>query len=156
MKLRTPDLQGAIARAWRFKGESDVPDHQACLSQYVVNGPFHPFWSWWMIGLISLCDIPGVPPAHKQYPDAEYELLILALNPECCPPDPDAVGALTFLTPPDLVYHFDIRNEEAAKEIIEGAVKAIIEGRISPDQDYRQIWKRILKTTVDHYKAGLH
>jgi hypothetical protein len=108
------------------------------------------------VALISLHEVPGIPPAQKSYPDAEYELMIASLNPECCPPDPDMPGQLMVLTPIDLVYQFDVRDQEAAEEIADLAVKAIVQGKLSPDQDYRPVWQQVLKTTVDHYKQGIH
>ncbi len=100
--------------------------------------------------------MPEAPPAFKQYPEAEYELMIVSLNPDSDPPDPDLPESLDFLTPIDLQFHFDGVSDEQALEITEMAIHAIVEGKMSPDQDFRNVWKETLTNTLAHYKQGLH
>jgi hypothetical protein len=102
---REPDFSG-VGRAWEMRmGPQARPDQAATIVGYVVTGPFHPMWSWWMVAVIHLRKIPGTHPAHKHYPEAEYELMIVSLDPET-PPD----LAETFpqeirqLLPPDADY----------------------------------------------------
>src|SRR6266576_2963254 len=91
--MRKPDLQSISVKAWQINiNEKLQKAHtkefgypSTGIDTWLVNGAFHPFWSWWHIGVISLKDFPGMPPAHKKYPEAEYEFSIFALNPD---PDP--------------------------------------------------------------------
>lgn len=162
-----PDL-GGIARAWRIDATEAVRKAHvdewgyadSSISTWIVNGPYHPFWSWWHVGVISLKDVPGAPPANKQYPEAEYEFAIYSLQGT---PNVQALrdgdlanrGFESFLTPADVTFHFDGVTDEQAREICDAAVRAIIAGQ-SCDSDFRQWWLNSLAETVEHYKAGIH
>jgi len=145
-------MVGPAARAWKARiNRADItnPAHEATVLGWLINGPgFHPFWSWWLLTVISLRDIPGVPPAKKQYALAEWELMILSLNPEFPPPDPDTLGGMHHLTPPDLVYQFHGVGEDRVHQLAHVAIDAICKGEMSPDQDYRTAWKMFLDDEV--------
>lgn len=163
---RDPDIDDALGSAWKSTAESDVPDHQANIAAYLVTGkkhattpadwagPFHIFWNWWMVGVIHLREIEGVKPPHKQYPEAEYELMIVSLNPEAGEPDVDgAPGTLSFLSPVDVVEQFHGITDEQAAQVCEAAVKSICMGTMSPDQDFRSAWHRVIQQTVAQYRG---
>lgn len=154
--MRDPDITGKVALAWESRAKPRRPDHNASLSAWLIKGPFHPAWEWWMLGAAHLRDIPGVPPAEKQYPEAEHEIMIVSLDPACYPPDPDVVEGLKFLTPIDLIYQFDGLEDRQVIEILSLCARAIADGLISPDQDFRSQWQKMLWATVEHYRAGLH
>jgi hypothetical protein len=151
--MRAADRKGLVAEAWLSRAVPERPQQEASLVQWVVKGPFHPAWEYWVLAVISLEEIPGAPSAHKKYPEAEYELMIVSLNPECYPPDPDVADGLDFLLPIDLIYQFDGVSDAQAMEIASLAVQAICDGRISPDQDFRSVWEKALDATVRKYKA---
>ena len=158
--MRNPDFEGAGGRAWELPIVPLKPDHQACLGRVLVHAPHsHPWWPWKEIYLIHLRDIPDVKPAVKSYPGAEYELGIFSIDLESCPaPDPDLhVKGYPFLHPPDVIEQFDVKNNDRdAKRIFEASIRAIVEGSISPDQDWRSVWKRMLTSTAEHFKSGAH
>lgn len=83
--------------------------------------------------------------------------MILAFDPET-PPDPDNRGGdgAKILTPLDLVHQFNGVTDEQAERLCEGAVRLIVDGRMSPDQDYRSLWKEIIRNTVEHTVLGGH
>ena len=55
------------------------------------------------------------------------------------------------------VCQFDVKNNDRdAKRIFEASIRAIVEGSISPDQDWRSVWKRMLTSTAEHFKSGAH
>lgn len=154
--MREPDLSGKVAKAWHSQVKPVRPEQEANISSWLINGPFHPAWDWWMVGAVHLRDIPGTPPAHKRYPEATHEIMIASIDPDCCPPDPDEIEKLSFLRPLDLVYQFDGMSDEAVAEVVKLCVVSIAEGIISPDEDFRSTWELILEKTVSHYKEGLH
>lgn len=156
--MRDPDLQGPYGRGWQLKHIETRPDHQASLGTWLVNCPnAHPFWHWWMVGMVSLRDIPGVKPATKRYPEAEYEFMIYSINPEECPnPEPDDPEGYPHLLPVDVVEQFHGVTERDAGRILTSAIQAIMNGVLSPDQDYRQAWKASLAATVQHFSSGHH
>jgi hypothetical protein len=164
--MRQPDKKGA-AQAWLIKkSQAAIDAHvkewgypDTTVRHWFVNGPYHPFWHWWMVAVVSLADIPGIPPANKQYPEAEYEFTIYSLEGEV---DIDAYDAgdiknqrFKVLSPPDVTFHFDGVTDKQAAEICDAAVQHIVAGQ-SCDSDFRYYWKTMLQRTVDHYKAGVH
>lgn len=163
--MRDPDLSGIGGCAWDVLTPTSPtePDHQAALAAWILNVPgVHPWWQWWMLHVIHLRDIPGVPPANKHYPEAEYEFGILSLNPEFeNPPDIEALEAgksegLHFLTPPDVCKHFHGITDQDARRLAALAVRVIVQGKFSPDQDYRSHWNHAIDATVEHFRGGKH
>lgn len=153
--MRDPDLTGKAGRAWKAPLDSDQP--HGTLAGWLINVPkAHPFWSWWAINMIHLRDIEGVPPAKKHYPEAQYEFLIYAINPELCPePDPDK-PPYPHLVPVDVCEQFHGVLDVDAVRICELAVLSIVDGRLSPDQDFRSAWHNTIQTTAEHYRQGKH
>jgi hypothetical protein len=160
--MREPDQQSPYARAWNLdiSKAPEGPTKPAAVSSWLVNMPgAHAFWSYWTLSIISLRDLPGVPPAKKKYSEAEYEFMILAIDPERCPnPDPDViiVKGYPWLTPVDVIEQFHGISEMDCRRLAEGAVRAILSGQISPDQDYRSAWKSLIAGTVQHFVEGRH
>jgi hypothetical protein len=165
--MREPDKVGA-ARAWKLDGaalKAATDGVEADVVTWIVNGPYHPVWAWWQVGVITLDDVPGFPPANKQYPEAEWEFSITSLQagPGCDRKtvdidalergDLDAVPG--FLTPQDAVVHFHAVTREQAATICELAVNAIVAGH-SCDSDFRFWWKNAITKTVEHYVLGVH
>lgn len=156
--MRAPDKAGPTARAWRWSSpEPDAsPQLESEVATWFVSGPFHPFWSWWLVMCVDLIDRPGLPKPHLQFSGAEFEIIILSLSPDW-EPDVDAKpGEVPYLTPPDLTYQFDGVRREAAEEIVGLMVAVIVGGTFSPDSDYRETWKQSLDATLAHYKQGHH
>lgn len=173
---RAPDYSG-IARVWKIAhGEELRAAHlrefgyaDSAVSTYIINGPYHPLWSWWFMGVVSLEDVPGAPRAHHQYAEAEYELMILSINPEIedgvlrAVPDIAAIergdlgerGYLGYLDPADLVFQFHGVTREQAESLGDTVAQRIAAGQ-SCDQDYRRWWTNALTDTVGHMIAGAH
>jgi hypothetical protein len=110
----------------------------------------HPFWSWYHISGIHLRDIPGVKPAHKQFSGASHEIQILSLNPKTNH-DPDRLATgeqqLDYLTPMDLCHQVGGLTDDQFKSLVTEVVLAIVDGKASPDVDYREWWK----SAIDHF-----
>lgn len=165
--MRTADLRGPTASAWKLKKPiGGRKDWEACLESWILNGPgFHPAWAWWQISVVHLRDIPDVPPAVKHYPKAEYEFSITALNPEKGMPDIDLLEAgkdwgepntSKFLLPQDVAKQFHGVGDEQAAKICTAAIRAIVSGFLSPDQDHRSAWNHSIEETVRHMADGRH
>jgi hypothetical protein len=130
-----------------------------------VHGPYHPLWSWWQVSVITLEDVPGFPPANKQYPEAQWEFSVTSLNagPGCDRKtvDIDAIergdrkATPGFLTPQDVVVQFHAVTRDQAAQVCEHAVDAIVAGQ-SCDSDHRQWWQGAVTKTVEHYVLGVH
>lgn len=167
MAIRKPDKEG-VARAWHIPiTEEAIQAHirewgypPAPIDTWYVNGPYNLFWHWWMVSTISLADIPGIPPANKQYPEAEYEFTIYSIDgtpniKALDKGDVDNRGFKSILQPADVTFHFHGVTDEQAKTITEHAVRAICDG-ISCDSGNREWWKTSLARTVEHYVLGVH
>lgn len=151
-------MTGRVGRAWKVSIPPGSPsDWSATVASYLVNVVgAHPFWTWWAVSVVSLRQIEGVAPAHKSYPEAEYEFLIVTINPEH-PPDPDAVGdGYRFLMPPDVVEQFHGLNDEEVAKLCMMSASIIVQGKASPDQDWRSWWKAAIPNTVKHIALGGH
>ncbi len=158
---REPDIKGQFAEAWQCKLEPKNEDQTATLVAYIIKMPdAHPFWDHWFIAMIHLRDIPGARPATKKYPEAEYELIIYALDPRKNPVeiDPDNLpDPMPMLHPVDVVVQFDCSGmDEAARKIVVLAIQCMTRGHASPDQDYRSFWERTIQETARHYREGKH
>jgi len=161
MNTKPPDFHGDSGMAWRLDLPKILrePEHQATLMSYIVQGNnYHPCWDHWIVSLITLEEIPGALPAFKKYPEAMYEVMIVALNPEKPLPDLDHIyeKPADILTPPDVILQFHGVDVNKAKEIVTSLVKQIVAGELSPDQDYRKLWKLRLAEQVDGGMKGAY
>lgn len=157
-----PTIQGSAGKAWnleRAPKPDDPPDWQGALAQWLIYQPgVNAFWSYWRMDLIHLRPIEGVRPAHKHYPEAEYEMIFVALDPDSTPNPAYPDTCARFLDPPDLVYQFHGLNDVQAKHLLELAVRYCCDGGASPDSDWRSRWRdQILPNTIEHIKnPGSH
>jgi len=161
--MKSPDFFGKAGSAWRIKLPDPPirPAHKATLIEYLVAGiGYHPLWNHWYVSLISLEEIPGVPSAKKYYPEATYEIMVVALNPDKPLPDPDRIHEKTshILRPIDGIYQFHGVTDDEAKEMVTDLVKEIVAGQLSPDSDFRETWRlKIAKRTglISNRKRGI-
>lgn len=151
--MKNPDFIG-VAKAWRLDRWKEVdtrPDAQACVAQYLIEGPFHPLWSQWVFCLVSLADIPGVKPAKKHHPDNTHEIMIISVDPKVkLSPDkiPDKAWALM---PMDVVKQFKVPSNEDAIDLAEKCVIYMCNGSIYPDRDFRSVWNNLIDSKAEHY-----
>lgn len=153
--MRAPDFDGVGGSAWTLvHNEREEWAITAVYSALVFAPHSHPWWPWHLLCVISLCDIPGMKPAVKKYPEAEYEISVLSIDPETYPLDPDK-PPFKLLMPPDVVIQFHGINAAKANRLGELAARACADGALNPDVDGRAGWKVAIAETVDHLK-GLH
>jgi hypothetical protein len=150
--VRKADKVGAVASAWVI----DAKDHPTTVASWLINHPSaHPLWNQWTVGLLTLRSVEGVPPAKLDYPEAEFELLVIAQNPDYPISNPTAGEfQLAPLHPIDVDKQFHGVNDEVAAHIVELLVDAVVEGSISPDQDHRRIWEQSIDQMVEHFTIG--
>jgi hypothetical protein len=153
---REPTVVGPVGRAWRWRPtvqSTPDPNLQVQVASWLVWGPFHPFWNFWRVSCISLEEAEGVPAAQLAYPEAEYEFVIVSLDPEHIP-DPD--GPYRPLMPLDCVRQFHGTTREQAAEITRLAVRAMIYGERSPDSDHCAEWEDAIDASAAHARGELH
>lgn len=154
--MRPPDITGDGVEAWEIK----LPEVQTTTSSllgFLVRCTWaHPFWDRWVISVQHLREMEGQRPALKQFPEAEYELLIVTLDPEH-EADPDhPERGYRFMEPVDLVFQFHGLTDRDAARLCRLAVETIAAGRMSPDQDFRSAWETLLQGTVECMRNGNH
>ena len=122
------------ARQVKVKEEAMRPDWSACVGTWVVHAPgWSPAWCHFCLTIVGLRDLPGVRPAHRNYPEATHEFILGALNPDF-PLDWDKVGTdetpgWKWLTPLNVVQQFHgVEDDEAAK-ILEALVEDAVQGK---------------------------
>jgi hypothetical protein len=50
----------------------------------------------------------------------------------------------------------EVGADAIARQIFDLAVRAILDGHASPDQDFRAHWQRLIHETAKHYREGRH
>lgn len=173
-QYREPDFSG-VAQAWRVQQNEQVEEAHfgswgaasGTLAAFLIHGPYHPMWAWWYVGLVHLREIEGAPPANRQYPEAEYEIMCLSIDPGGQPGRPSVphlklieegdikAGLPGFLQPPDWVVQFHGVTDKQAVEVATHAARAISAGQ-SCDSDFRSWWERAIPTTVKHVRGEPH
>lgn len=147
---RDADKVGAAASAWKI----DAKGHPTTVCSWLINHPnAHPLWNQWTVGLLHLKPVPGMPSAKLQYPEAEFELLVIAQNPDYPISDLDDIQ-LAPLHPIDVIKQFHGVNDEVADHIVERLVEAVVQGNLSPDQDYHRVWEQAVDSMVEHFTVG--
>jgi hypothetical protein len=115
-----------------------------------------------------------MPSVHHDFSGSTHEFLIMSLNPEYGDKDiklggydikqwsgPEAFiefslkNGLPFLTPIDVHVQFEATDDEM-RTMAKYACGAIVNGQMSPDQDYRHRWKGSLVKTLAHIRGEEH
>jgi len=158
-----PTFTGVAGHAWQLRlrppGQREVRDHDATVGGYIVHAPgAHVLWSYWIVSVIHLRPIAGVRPPVISRSGATHEFLIMALDPREPLPTLDVTDGwrVAWLSPVDIVEQFAAADDAIAAEILDLGVRAIVDGRLSPDQDFRSAWRRTLHETATHYASGRH
>jgi len=152
--MSEPIITGLCGKGWEIQAEPDTIAQSATLKCWFLDLPgAHPFWHCYMLSVVSLRDILGVPPAQKQYPDAEYEMHLIALNPEL-KPNPSDLKTITHLYPPNYVSQFhELTDSEAitlgltmAQGLVDGKLIAEPQGVVGARSWWDENIRRIVQT----------
>lgn len=156
----------------------DFPEADETVCHWLITGQrFHPFWTQWILVVVKLREIEGKPPISYQFEGATHEFLIVSLNPEYGDKEVTLLAAgarpvkqwsgpkaymkfalregMPYMTPVDVCVQFEATDDEMRK-LAEYACEAIVQGRMSPDQDYREGWKTTLVKTLAHIRGEEH
>lgn len=156
--MRTPDHTGQLGEAWKFQQPTQAviaahPAWGCSLASWLIHVPTaHPAWSWYLLTVISLRDIPGMPPAYKQFTGADHEVLIYALDPAHPLPDPDDGDAKVpakYLSPPNLVHQVGGATDEMMIDVIDLLAHAFVDGYANPDSDYRRHTANMINSAIE-------
>lgn len=187
---RLPDLANETlgVRVWTWSAMPDHPiaDWRAGIGLWLIEADlnvFSPVVTRWHVGVIHLRPIEGqTRPAHLQFPEAGYELMVTAVDPrfgidsgvdvvaildermKLTSPDADDDRLAGWLMrPSDITYQWAGTTDEQAYEVGAAFVRAALAGEPidRPVQEgalstliYDLGWKRLLDGTVEHYASG--
>jgi hypothetical protein len=119
-------------------------------------------WEYFVVVLVHLRDAEAIAPAHKEFKEAQYDVTVMTLDPEWPVPDLELLedggihsgGQLVALEPAEFTAQFpDVGGDGFAYEIVEQHVRAVVEGRLIPDADYRTQWGQALAAAVWRYQS---
>lgn len=156
----------------------DEPGYAATVCHWLITSDkFHPFWTQWFMGVVRLSEVPNMPPARHQFEGTTHEFLIVSLNPEFGDKEimtgmlhdipakqwssPQRYLQFTeskgmpYLEPPDVAIQFEASDDEM-RQMAKLCAEAIVLNGISPDQDYREVWKASLVKTLAHIRGEEH
>lgn len=161
----TPDeLTGPYGTARRIPPANYQATSPATLDGWIITAPiWHPLWSQYMLAVITLAEVPGVRPAHKQRENVTHELMVMTLNPDHGPYDAAQVGeqgSLHYLTPGNVAEQFTATDDQA-RELAELTARAVVDGRLCPETAdaparIRAAWRRSIHQTIDHFRDPHH
>jgi hypothetical protein len=123
-------------QAWRLEMR---PEARAQIGSWLLECPFaHPVWSQWVLSLVHLRALEGLPVAVG----SGHSLAIFAVDP-CYELGPEAGVTPRSLMSPPVVVDFATfgANDVRAVERVEALIEATMRRELSPDDDYQRRWE---------------
>jgi hypothetical protein len=155
MGIRKPDLSGVNCEAWKLSlvPHADRKEPHATISHWLLRGPWHMWWEYFVITLVHLRPTEGMGPPFLESPGMTHEIFIMALDPgtkdEKREYDPDNMPyPIPWLRPMDCVVQFACTSDARAVDTCEAVVRTIIAGNASPDSDWASYWERVIPATA--------
>jgi hypothetical protein len=114
--------------------------------------------------VVHLRDVDGMKAPSRTSPDMTHEFIIYSLDPgeekEMREYDPENLPfPLPVLEPVDCAIQFKCLSDAHALQVCDNAIKEIMDGRASPDSEFRNYWAKTilsLASGTKSYGEGLH
>jgi hypothetical protein len=138
-----PTLKSAHTRAWKINLNAEQRPY--CLEAWVIEAPWaHPLWHSYLYTLVHLREIEGDGPEMKpiiHLAGATHKILLYALNPHASRNEIVTAGKAEqmLLEPCNFAAQF-VGTDSAALERFHEDIGLILDGRLSPDTDFRPQW----------------
>ncbi|WP_060879973.1 hypothetical protein [Streptomyces scabiei] len=153
----TDTLTGSYGTAHRIPTAHYREEHPGALDAWIITAEhWHPAWSQYLLCLMTLADIDGIPPAKKRTPGVTHELIVVVLNPDHGPYDAATVraGQLQHLTPVNIAEQFTATDDQALR-ITHLCARAVVDGRLTPETgdaptQIRAWWHARIRDTLEH------
>jgi hypothetical protein len=156
-----PDIAGDEGKAWLCHLEEGRtimkirPEQDACICHWVVEAAWaHPAWHSYSLFCQHLRPMPDYDsPVKFHLEDATHELLLFALDPRKDRVELIKTGMVkgNWMQPANFAAQFIELDDDLARGRIRSTVQEIVDGKLSPDTDYRQMWiKRFGGNMVKH------
>lgn len=156
-------IRGRYGRAERVplppEEERAKPDHTATLAVWLITSPhYHPFWSQFLLSSVHLRDIEGVKPAHKLFEEAQYEVLVAALNPEKGHRDAKDGPPFRHMVPLNVREQFAAGTDEQVAHLTGLLAGGVVWGVLNPEPQgiigAREQWAHSIESTMAHLVTG--
>lgn len=126
----------------------------ACLGAVLIHRPdAHPAWSDYVVSIVHLRPIAGLPADYLAYPDSTHEILVLALDPDHVA-DPADRKTIRPLNPANLVHQLRSFSDRAACAVFADFCELLNNGSLSPDTDHIQAMRERLELLVQRWGAA--
>lgn len=158
-ELGEPDFESRFnlaAHIYELKPSKEILSKGALMKAYlIVSNTFHVGWTQWVCTMVSLRERKGLPKAKKQFPEAEYEMIVQAVSPDTpiLIRETDFSG-ISFYASLESVVQFHGTGNGQANELVAGMMQLIADGRISPDADYRGSWTQEVQRMAHEMRRG--
>lgn len=159
--------EGPYGTAVQLDINPDLEGANTTVAWWLLTGPWHPFWSQFVICVVSLKPVERVRPAKLHFEGATHELLVLALDPGNPPAVHPAERLVAeglafcgYLQPIDVVHQFTATDEEMT-QLASLAAAACVDGVLSPSTDdsrtlLREAWLAACVKTLAHMRGETH
>lgn len=148
---KKPAEEFGNGNVWDVDG---VEGHPTCLRIVILRFPeAHPMWHDYMLSLVHLRPVEGMPAPSLQNQNSSHELICYALNPDANN-QPTNFDSFKVLTPMNLVFQFEGLTDDQAKEAFALYLTALSTGTMSPDTDYRNAQRATLRAIQEGVLKG--
>ncbi len=120
------------------------------------------------MGVITLADIPGVPPARKSWPWVTHELTVHTVDTSKGPVPFEAPLLWPLMHPHNVSAQFQVDDDAMARQLASDVARGITEGLLPPEvQAYvpernkmmtlaplHNLWQETVTTTAEHLRTG--
>lgn len=160
--------RGPFGAAVRLGIDPALDGAGTTVTWWLLQGLWHPLWPQFVLSVVNLREVDGMPPAQLRFPGATHELMVVALNPG----DPLRLhdietlesggfrGVGGYLTPIDVVHQFEATDEEMT-HLAELCARACTLGVLTPSTDearavLREQWLTSCVRTLAHMRGEVH
>ena len=133
--------------------KSHAPHPEAGIAIWLMHipGP-SPAWHHYALSIITLQDYPDIPKATLNYPEAEFEVMVMAVD-SSKNPQPDDLKSISFMQPVNYIEQFHGVSSEEAAMVARVLVKAFVEGKLFPEPQgvvgARKLFRKTLDLTLE-------
>lgn len=155
-KSRPTEIRGLAGGAERIPVETFgmTADQSATLESWLLHLPGQAIWHHYTLSMIHLRNIEGVKPAVRQHDEAEYELMLVALDPDKGPTATDR-ESLHPLRPINFVRQFHFArgsDDDRARRLCATFVVYLVHGDLPAElqgiRGAEELWSRTVDAAV--------
>lgn len=151
------EMAGPAGTAERCTLPDDVP-HAGCAGWLLCCPGQSVAWDQYLLAVIHLRDVPGLPPAHRDVGGATHEVQLYALHPGTRAV-PDDSSTWVRMDPPNLIWQGHLDDDTQAVALAEMCARAMVAGILwaePPLSGQQSPWHTTLVMTTAHLRGEPH